>query len=176
MSKPITKDQVPSDQAKVTSSELSSPSNVREGAQVPRPLEPDQINRLWEHGQHEDTVFNDRLTFFLIFESVLIGLVGMLYSSNKQIALMKWVLIIIVCFGLLITIFWGYIQARQRSLLHRLIERLEDHLPEFKETYEPLDRKRWRRLSGTWLLTYPIPLLVAGIWVALLILFLNSPG
>jgi len=174
MSKHIAKDQVPSDQAKVTSSELSSPSNVQEGAQVPRQLKPDQINRLWEHGMHEDTVFNDRLNFFLIFESVLLGVVGMLYG--KQPPVMKEVLITIVCLGLLITIIWGYIQARQRSTLNRLIERLEEHLPEFRETYEPLDRKKWRRLSGTWLLTYFIPLLVVLIWVALLILILNSDG
>ena len=139
---------------------------------TPRQLEPDQVNRLWEHGMHEDTIFNDRLNFFLIFESVLLGVVGMLYT--RQPAAMKAVPIAIITLGLLITIIWAYIQARQRSTLHRLIERLEQNLPEFRETYEPLDRKRWRRLSGTLLLTYVIPILVALIWIALLALFLKG--
>ena len=39
-------------------------------------LDSDQINRLWEHGLHEDEVFNNRLNFFLVFESVLLGMVG----------------------------------------------------------------------------------------------------
>lgn len=174
MSKSITKDQVSSDQAKVAPSELSKTSNIQESTQVPKQMDSDQIGRLWEHGMHEDTIFNDRLNFFLVFESVLLGVVGMLYS--KQPPVMKAILITIVCLGLFITIIWGYIQARQRSTLHRLIERLEEHLPEFRDTFEPLDQKKWRRLSGTLLLTYFIPLLVALIWVVLLVLFLKSSG
>ena len=132
-------------------------------------LEAEAIRRLWEHGLHEDTMFNDRLNFFLIFESVLLGVVGMLYG--KQPPIMKPILLLLGFLGLFITIIWGYVQSRQRSTLQRLIDRLQENLPEFRETYSPLDQKRWRRISGTWLLTYLIPFLVALIWIALLILF-----
>ena len=42
---------------------------------------PDEISRLWEHGLHEDKIFNERLNFFLVFESVLIGVVASLYNA-----------------------------------------------------------------------------------------------
>lgn len=146
-------------------------SNLEISAGLSGRMDPDQIRRLWEHGLHEENVFNDRLNFFLIFESVLLGVVGMLYS--KQPAVMKSVLVIMACLGFLITIIWGYIQARQRSILKRLIERLEQHLPEFRETHAVLKRKKWRRLSSTVLLAHVIPLLISLVWLALLIVFLK---
>jgi hypothetical protein len=86
---------------------------------------------------------------------------------------MKAVLVVIASLGLLITIIWGYIQAKHRSTLHVLSELCEEHLPEFKETHAALARKKWRRISGTWLLAYFIPFLVALVWIALLILFMQ---
>ncbi len=41
----------------------------------------DQIDRLWQHGLHEDNIFNNRLNFFLVFESVLLGVVAMLFGT-----------------------------------------------------------------------------------------------
>ncbi|HEX8846870.1 MAG TPA: hypothetical protein VF791_19660 [Pyrinomonadaceae bacterium] len=170
MSKSIPQEKAPPDLVKSSASELNN-LEVQESDKPAIPMKADEINRLWEHGMHEDTIFNDRLNFFLIFESVLLGVVGMLYS--KQPPVMKSVPVVIVCLGFCITIIWGYIQARQRSTLHRLIERLEENLPEFRETHAPLAGKKWRRISGTWLLAYFIPFLVALVWIALLILFVQ---
>ena len=40
-------------------------------------LEDKQVDRLWEHRLHLDSNFYNRLNFFLVFESVLIGIVGL---------------------------------------------------------------------------------------------------
>ncbi len=45
-------------------------------------LDSDQKKRLWEMTVHDDTMFNNRLNFFLVFESVLLSVVGLLYSSK----------------------------------------------------------------------------------------------
>ena len=133
-------------------------------------MDSEQVRRLWEHGLHEETVFNDRLNFFLIFESVLLGVVGMLYS--KEPALSKWILVPMSSLGLLITIIWGYVQSRQRVNLKGLIRRLYKHLPEFRETLQERPKK-WRRLSSTMLLAHVIPILVTLVWLALLAVFLR---
>lgn len=135
-------------------------------------LKPEEINRLWQHGMHEDKMFNDRLNFFLIFESVLLGVVGSLYG--KQPSAMKPILVVLAILGLALTIIWSFIQAKQRSTLKTLMRLLEDNLPEFKETWDELRTKKWRRVSGTWVLTYLIPFLVAVVWIALLLLFVKG--
>jgi Flp pilus assembly protein TadB len=164
-------------QEKGASESLKSPSpessnlEIQESDKPSRQMAADEISRLWEHGLHEDTIFNERLNFFLIFESVLLGVVGVLYS--RQPPVMKSFLVVMASLGLLITIIWGYIQAKHRSTLRILGQRCEEHLPEFKETHAILAGKKWRRVSGTWLLTYLIPFLVALVWIALLILFVQ---
>jgi hypothetical protein len=49
-----------------------------------RHLDSEQRRRLWEYRLHVETQLYNRLTFFLIFESVLLGVVGALYSKTGQ--------------------------------------------------------------------------------------------
>jgi hypothetical protein len=127
-----------------------------------------QIDRLWQHGLHEDTVFNERLNFFLVFESVLLGLIAMLF--DREPAIYKWVLVLLVCLGLAVTLVWSYIQAKQRLILKTLSGRLRRTLPEYRETLEELERHRWRIVSGTALMAYFIPGLIALVWIGLLVI------
>ena len=46
-----------------------------------------QSYSLFEHILHEDTMFNERLNFFLIFESVLWVLLGCYIKSSLQASL-----------------------------------------------------------------------------------------
>ena len=170
MSKSMTQEKATSESLKSSPSELNN-LGIQEIDKPARRMEADEISRLWEHGLHEDTMFNERLNFFLIFESVLLGVVGMLYS--KQPPVMKSLLVVIAFLGLFITIIWGFIQVKHRSTLRILGWRCEENLPEFKETHAILAGKKWRRISGTWLLAYCIPFLVALVWIALLILFVR---
>ncbi len=41
-------------------------------------LENDQLNRLWGYRLHLESLYYNRLNFFLVFESVLLGVVGAL--------------------------------------------------------------------------------------------------
>jgi len=75
-------------------------------------LDPDQINRLFEHGLHVDTMLHNRMNFFLVFESVLLSVVSVLYSRPSS---PKAVLFTIICLGFVLTLLWGYIQARQNG-------------------------------------------------------------
>ena len=80
---------------------------------MPENLENDQINRLWEHRLHVDNELYVLLNFFLIFESVLLGVVGVLYSRPNPAMMVLRVLVIL---GLSITIVWGYVQARHKYM------------------------------------------------------------
>ena len=45
-------------------------------------LDNDQAGCLWEHPLHVDNELYSRMNFFLVFESVLLGVVGMLYNKT----------------------------------------------------------------------------------------------
>jgi hypothetical protein len=128
-------------------------------------LDSDQINRLWQHAAHTQNRFDNRLNFFLVFESVLLGVVGVLYSRPSPA---KVVLIALICLGFVLTAFWEYIQARERYLLDDLETQLKEVAPEYQETVMRRERMKWP-LSSTALLAYGVPALVALIWVVLFI-------
>lgn len=44
----------------------------------------DIINLLYQHSLHEDEIFNERLNFFLIIESVLLGVIGIFATMPVQ--------------------------------------------------------------------------------------------
>ncbi len=90
---------------------------------VRQDLENDQINRLWEHGTHEDTIFYNMLNFFLVFESVLLGVVGLLYSKTAS---PEPVLKIIGALGLSVTLVWEYAQIKQRRYIKIISARAQN--------------------------------------------------
>ncbi|GHO98503.1 hypothetical protein KSF_085510 [Reticulibacter mediterranei] len=128
-------------------------------------LETEQISRLWEHFLHLDTNFYNRLNFFLVFESVLLGVVGLLYSRpNGSLLGLKLIMLL----GFSLTILWGYIQARQKYLLDDLAEQVKTVAPEYRMTLERRKHAKWP-VSSVWLLAYIVPILVALIWLLFLI-------
>lgn len=125
----------------------------------------EQIRRLWEHHLHLDNNFYNRLNFFLVFESVLLGVVGLLYSRpNSSVLVLK----LIVLLGFSLTAIWGYVQARQKYLLDDLKEQVKAVVPEYRMTLERRKLSRWP-VSSMWLLTYTVPTLVALVWLVFLI-------
>ena len=101
-------------------------------------LENDQLNRLWEHRLHVDNMFYERLNFFLVFESVLLGVVGVLYSRPNLVILVPKMISIL---GLIITIIWAYVQARHKHILDVLGTRAKEIMPEYRITLERIDQK-----------------------------------
>jgi len=101
----------------------------------------------------------------LVFESVLLGVVGVLYSKTSSA---KMIVIALICLGFVLTAFWGYVQARERYLLNDLEAQLQEVAPEYRETMMRRERVKWP-ISSTSLLAYGVPSLVALIWIVLFI-------
>jgi hypothetical protein len=123
-----------------------------------------QTYNLFEHILHEDTVFNERLNFFLVFESVIIGIVGVLYQKSTPSMLIIRTLIVL---AIVLTGIWGYVQARQKYIIDRLAARSLKTMPEYKSIVEERN-KAWWPVGNLWVLAYVVPIVVAFLWVTLL--------
>ena len=134
-------------------------------------LDSEQRNRLWEYRLHVENLLYSRLNFFLIFESVLLGVVGALYSRTGQSTL---VLKVIVLLGFCITVVWVYVQHNVKQIFVVLDRRVIESFPEHKESVKRILelRKAESKLGIKWpaliLLTYVVPGLVALVWIFLL--------
>lgn len=127
-------------------------------------LTSEQKERIWQHRLHLDTMYNNRLNFFLVSESILIAIVGSLKDRSE---INGSALIAIIIFGLLLTIIWIYVQAKQGYLLNLAKSKCMECMEEYKAYKEDETRKKYW-VSITWLLTYGVPSMVAGIWISLL--------
>jgi hypothetical protein len=131
-------------------------------------LDNEQINRVWEYRLHIENLFYNRLNFFLVFESVLLGVVGALYSKPNPA---NPVLKVIVLLGFSITVIWIFVQARHKRILDVLSIRTNELMPEFRASWKRIDeRMGWLRslVPALFLLTYVVPSLVALVWIFLL--------
>jgi hypothetical protein len=141
---------------------------------IPRPdnLDSEQRARLWEYRLHVENQLYTRMSVFLTFETILIAVVGTLYTSHT---LPKTLLIILIVLGMLITLIWLYAQHNVKQVFVILDRRTYDNLPEHRETIKRIYRARgWEsglgiRAPVLLLLTYPIPILILLIWISLLL-------
>jgi hypothetical protein len=133
-------------------------------------LDPDQINRLFEHSLHVDTMLHNRMNFFLVFESVLLSVVSVLYSRPSS---PKAVLFTIICLGFVLTLLWGYIQARQKWVRDSLKAFRREVMPEYEMTMKRREQVKWP-IDSTTLTTYGVPPLVGLVWIVLLIFTIIS--
>lgn len=114
-------------------------------------LESEQHARLWEHRLHVENLFYSRLNFVLIFESVLLGIVGALYSKNGPPI---FVLKVISFLGFIITVTWFIAQVRYKQTVDVLFERAKECLPEYRETMEKIKKREggfFHVLPAQWL-------------------------
>ncbi len=131
---------------------------------MPENLGNDQINRLWDYKLHLENIYYNRHNFFLVFESILLGVVGVLFSrSNPE----RLVLKVIAILGLSITIVWGYAQTRQVQIIDDLETFLEGIVPEYRPVWKRRNRSIWPSRT-LWILTYVVPILVALVWIVFL--------
>jgi hypothetical protein len=131
----------------------------------------EQRNRLWQHRLHIEDLLYTRLNFFLIFESVLLAVVGALSSKTGPSTLaLKGIILL----GFCITLVWLYVQHNIKQSLLILQDRACANFPEFQESMNRMlsMRKVVGKLGtdnpATVLLTYVVPVLVALVWVFLL--------
>lgn len=122
------------------------------------------VDRLWQHLLHDDVIFNERLNFFLVIQSVLVAITGFLFGAQPRDTLL---LRIMSTLGVLMSLIWWYVQARQYQFLRQLKRRVANLASEYAETLSG-----HRRISSTFLLAYVIPALFLALWVVFLILSL----
>ena len=48
------------------------------------PLQADEVNRLWQHGMHEERLFHDRLNYFSAIQAGLLGVFAILYHKEPS--------------------------------------------------------------------------------------------
>ena len=134
---------------------------------MPKKISQDALNRLWELGLHEDKAFNDRLNFFLVFESVFLGVIASLANNATVNTLFIKIIAII---GLLITFIWGYVQAKHKFIIDDMKAQGRELLPEYSDVAKRRRKSKFP-FSVTSILTYVIPALISLIWIALIVLF-----
>lgn len=124
----------------------------------------DQVERLWQYRNSVISFFNSFVSSFLVAESVLLAVVGMIASSSSPMSKIKFPIIIL---GFILTLLWMYVQAKQRFIIQNLKNVCMEHLTEYREQQELRQHSIWK-FSTTWLLTFLLPLLFAIIWVFVL--------
>jgi hypothetical protein len=112
---------------------------------MPENLDSEQSRRLWKHRLHIENLLYSRLTFFLIFESVLLGVVGVLYNTTN---LPTFVLKVIVLLGFCLSLVWLYVQHNVKQLLLVLHARACDKFPEFKKHGQHAEQEESGREIG----------------------------
>src|SRR5215469_7578475 len=127
--------------------------------------ENEQRNRSREPGTHEAHLGNKRLHFFVLFESVLLVMFGVLLSRPTT---SKSVLLTLIGLGLVLTILWVYAQARQQYVFAGGKARLGAGAPDSPVPWLKPEPVQWPG-SSTALGTYRLPLFVAVVWMAALI-------
>ena len=127
----------------------------------------EELRRLWEHGLHEDNVFNERLNFFLIFQSVLYGVAGALLSQQES----KIVIVqLLAGFGTLLSGICAYVQGRQKFVVQDLAREFRIHFREYRASFQRRTRPWPWRVSSMWLLAYGVPASAAALWIIVLAL------
>jgi hypothetical protein len=129
-------------------------------------LTSEEASRLWQHGIHEENILNSRLNFFLVLESILLGVVAMLFGQNPPATNQNFILRAFLFLGLALTIVWAYIAARQKYVFDSLRKRVRETLPEYAETIKIREQVRWP-FSNLSLLSYVVPAIFILIWIAL---------
>ncbi len=133
---------------------------------TPTPPSVDEVNRLWEHGMHEEKLFHDRLNYFSFLETGLLTICGIMY--NKEPAIGFFLPITVV--GMLFTLLWIVIQTRHWAYCEHINSRIRVLVPEYKATLDGFAGPGRRDgLSISKPLALAVPFLFACTWVAFLV-------
>src|SRR5215204_2892844 len=93
---------------------------------------PDELNRLWQHGLHEERLFHDRLKYFSAVEIGLLSVFAILYNKDQPVGL----LIPLTGAALAFTIFWLVLQYNHWRCCVYINSRIRELVPEYRHTVE----------------------------------------
>lgn len=128
------------------------------------PLHPDQVNRLWQHGMHEERLFHDRLNYFSAVQAGLLGVFAILYNKEP----FPGVFAPLTAVGLAFALLWLRVQVRHWRYCVHVNERLKRSVPEYIQTIAGFAAPgRADGLSIARPLAFAVPVLFAATWVFL---------
>ncbi|MBX9583451.1 MAG: hypothetical protein K2X87_24380 [Gemmataceae bacterium] len=126
------------------------------------PPTPDELNRLWQHGLHEERLFHDRLNYFSALEIGLLSICGILYNKEPAVGFF----LPLTAVALLFSVLWLVIQTRHWRYCELVHERIAELVPEYRATIARFGRGTGLSLGKP--LALAVPALFAGTWVAFL--------
>ena len=138
-------------------------------------LDREQRARLWEYRLHVENQVYSRMTVFLTYETILIGVIGVLYTKPDP---PRNVLTILIVLGMFITLISLYVQHNIKQVFVIIETRTYDNLPEHKETLDRIfsvrrvESRLGLRRPALMLLTYVVPILILLVWMFLLLFLL----
>jgi hypothetical protein len=125
----------------------------------------DEINRLWQHGMHEERLFHDRMNFFSAMQVGLLGVFAILYHKEPS----PGVFIPLTAVALALTLLWLVVQVRHWRYCVHVNDQAKRAVPEYGRTVATFAAPgRTDGLSISRPLSYTVPLLFAVTWIALL--------
>jgi hypothetical protein len=127
-------------------------------------LEPDEINRLWQHGMHEERLFYDRLNYFSAIQVGLLGVFAILYQKEPSTGVFVPLTAVALAFNFL----WLWVQMRHWRYCVHVNDQIKRAVPEYRRTVAAFTAPgRKDGLSISRPLAIAVPLLFAATWAAL---------
>jgi hypothetical protein len=126
--------------------------------------QPDEVNRLWQHGMHEERLFHDRLNYFSAIQVGLLGVFAILYHKEPS----PGVFIPLTAVALAFTLLWLWVQVRHWRYCVHVNEQIKRAVPEYGRTLAAFagpGRKDGLSISRP--LAFAVPLLFGATWVLL---------
>jgi hypothetical protein len=129
-------------------------------------VQEDVLTRILMHGMHEETMFYNRINFFILIEALLFTSLltaGGLKRENVTIAATCGVV------GILVTVIWLIVQHDKFRMFKAVSKRLEEDVPDFAQTLRVLKEMYPRgEIHATKLLAW-FPAAICGLaWLGLL--------
>ncbi len=141
---------------------MMTPMKTDQSEEAPSP---DEINRLWQHGMHEERLFHDRLNYFTGIQVGLLGVFAILYNKDPVLA----VFLPLTAVALAFTILWFGIQVRHWQYCLHVNAQLKRLVPEYRRTVDAFAGPgRTDGLSISRPLAFAVPGLFAVTWVSFL--------
>lgn len=132
----------------------------------------DQVNRLWQHGLHEERLFHDRLNYFSFLETGLLTICVILYNKEPSLGLF----LPITAVALVFTILWLMIQWRHWAYCVHVNTRIRQLVPEYRETISGFSAGGHHDgLSISKPLALAVPALFACTWISFFVWLLVRP-
>lgn len=136
-------------------------------------LSPDEINRLWQHGLHEERLFHDRLNYFSAMQIGLLGVFGIMYNKESSLG----VFLPLTVVALIFTLLWLAIQVRHWRYCVHVTAQIKQQVPEYSRTVAGFAAPgRTDGLSISRPQAFAMPVLFAATWLALFAWVLMRPG